>query len=90
MSITATALLWEEIPESVKFFVIDGIDLSKFDDIYINQFYEDNKEKEKLQDELDKMIYNDENQYKYEEATREEFESAIKNGAKLVVSGIYL
>ena len=90
-----TVIIFEEVPEHTLFFIIDG-NYKHLNDIFIN----DVESPEEKQVELNKLVYNDEENdlpidhplkyYKYEKRTLEDVKKAIKEGAELIVAGLML
>ncbi|MFA6199266.1 MAG: hypothetical protein WC679_02505 [Bacteroidales bacterium] len=76
------------------FFVVDE-DITKFDDVYINQWCDDYTEEqqlehEKLQDEFNDYFYDVDGDFKIPQTNKRGLEEAIHNGATLIMCGFIL
>lgn len=79
-----TAVIWDTVSlEKIRFFIVDG-DISELDDVYINDAADENDHR---QDRLSDLVYDDNGNTLVEFISKEEFESAVRNGAKVIVCG---
>lgn len=80
-----TALLFLEIPESHKFFILDG-DYTHLIDVYIGLCSDEDK-----QTELSDLIFdNNAGDFRHAPVSIEDFEAAIRDGAKFIVCGMIM
>lgn len=85
-----TVIIYDQCDANIKFLLVDG-DYTRFNGVYINSIISENKKEqkaaEKLQDELNKLVYdNKTGRIKLPEVSS--FPSAaVKDGAAVIVAG---
>ena len=89
MNIAKTVLIYAEIPENIRFLVVDG-DKRHLEGVFINSYTEDVRQ-ENLQDELSTLVH-DEDGYLRKELMVEKFPTdLVKEGETAVIlCGFYL
>lgn len=80
-----TAIVYFEVPEYVRYFVVDG-DYSHLHEVYVNSVNSD----EKLQQELNDLVYGSDGYVQLKMLTVQEFAQHIREGAVLIEAGFYL
>ena len=76
-----TAIIFNEVPETISYFVVDG-DHGELDGVYINE-----TEDETLTDKLYTPLFGEDGYFKYKKLTLEQFRQEIIDGAYLIEVG---
>lgn len=80
-----TAIIFQEIPEDLFFFVVDG-DYRHLNGVLINSTDSDAAKQERLSE----LIYNENGKYQLPKHNIETFRKAIQDGAHLICCGFIL
>lgn len=89
--IMKTVLIFDQLDANLKFFVLEG-DQTRFNNVYINQCFEEpkkaQKQREKLQDELLNLLYEKEGgEFKFPVTASFPTEVAREEGVVVIVAG---
>jgi hypothetical protein len=82
--VAQTVIIWDELNADLEYFVLDG-DYTHLDRVYINQVTDEDSEKKA--DELNELLYNQEDGTFLHKSTQDFPYDAVLNGAKVIVAG---